>query len=71
MGQPLAHKLISLVQGGLPPQVVQAVGQGIALVEQGVAIQTVDAYVKGQTDGAITSLEQTIGVTNIQKILQI
>lgn len=50
---------------------MQAAGQGIALVEQGVAIQTVDAYVKGQTDGAVTSLEQAVGVPNIQKVLQI
>ncbi|ATY65541.1 hypothetical protein A9K55_001967 [Cordyceps militaris] len=71
LGQPLAQKLLGMVQGGLPPQVVQAVGQGIALVEQGVAVQTVDAYVKGMTDGAVTSLEGALGVSDIQKVLEI
>ncbi|KAM3524203.1 hypothetical protein NHJ13051_004667 [Beauveria bassiana] len=71
IGQPLAQKLLALVQGGLSPQVVHAVAQGIALVEQGVAIQTVDAYVKGMTDGAVTSLNKALGMDNIQKVLQI
>ncbi|KAM3466407.1 hypothetical protein NHJ6243_000790 [Beauveria neobassiana] len=71
IGQPLAQKLLALVQGGLSPQVVHAVAQGIALVEQGVAIQTVDAYVKGMTDGAVTSLDKALGMGNIQKVLQI
>ncbi|TQV95145.1 hypothetical protein V2A60_009790 [Cordyceps javanica] len=71
LGQPLAERLLALVQGGLPPQVVHAVGQGIALVEQGVAVQTVDAYVKGMTNGAVPSLESALGVSNIQKVLQI
>ncbi|KAM3495868.1 hypothetical protein MY4038_007555 [Beauveria bassiana] len=71
IGQPLAQKLLALVQGGLSPQVVHAVAQGIALVEQGVAIQTVDAYVKGMTDGAVTSLDKALGMDNIQKVLQI
>ncbi|KAM0745016.1 hypothetical protein ACQRIT_000400 [Beauveria bassiana] len=71
IGQPLAQKLLALVQGGLSPQVVHAVAQGIALVEQGVAIQTVDAHVKGMTDGAVTSLDKALGMNNIQKVLQI
>ncbi|EJP61574.1 uncharacterized protein BBA_09484 [Beauveria bassiana ARSEF 2860] len=71
IGQPLAQKLLALVQGGLSPQIVHAVAQGIALVEQGVAIQTVDAYVKGMTDGAVTSLDKALGMDNIQKVLQI
>ncbi|KAM3552678.1 hypothetical protein ARSEF4850_007273 [Beauveria asiatica] len=33
IGQPLAQKLLALVQGGLSPQIVHAVAQGIALVE--------------------------------------
>ncbi|KAH8709713.1 hypothetical protein HC256_009623 [Beauveria bassiana] len=71
IGQPLAQKLLALVQGGLSPQIVHAVAQGIALVEQGVDIQTVDAYVKGMTDGAVTSLDKALGMDNIQKVLQI
>ncbi|KAM3451642.1 hypothetical protein MY3296_005167 [Beauveria thailandica] len=71
IGQPLAQKLLALVQDGLSPQIVLAVAQGIALVEQGVAIQTVDAYVKGMTDGAVTSLDKALGMDNIQKVLQI
>ncbi|KAJ6789783.1 hypothetical protein PWT90_02333 [Aphanocladium album] len=71
LGQPLAAKLLVLVQGGLPPQIVQAVGQGLALVQQGVAIETVDSYVKGHTDGAITSLEKTLGVVDLQKVLKL
>ncbi|KAJ4155084.1 hypothetical protein LMH87_000349 [Akanthomyces muscarius] len=71
LNQPLAHKLLAQVQNGLPPQIVGAVGQALALVEQGVAIQTVDAYVKGMTDGAVPSLEKAIGVSDIQKVLQI
>ncbi|OAA51240.1 hypothetical protein BBO_01187 [Beauveria brongniartii RCEF 3172] len=71
IGQPLAQKLLALVQGGLSPQVVPAVAHGIALVEQGVAIKTVDAYVKGMTDGAVTSLDKALGMDNIQKVLQI
>ncbi|OAA63138.1 hypothetical protein ISF_05014 [Cordyceps fumosorosea ARSEF 2679] len=70
LNQPLAQKLLALVQGGLPPQVVQAVGQGIALVEQGVAIQTVDAYVRGMTEGQVKSLGGALGVSDIQKVLQ-
>ncbi|OAQ96979.1 hypothetical protein LLEC1_02223 [Akanthomyces lecanii] len=71
LNQPLAHKLLDQVQSGLPPQIVGAVGQALALVEQGVAVQTVDAYVKGMTDGAVPSLEKALGVADIQKVLQI
>lgn len=71
LGQTLAQKLLTLVEGGLPPQVVQAVGQGLALVQQGVAIETVDAYVKGMTNGATSSLENTLGVANIAQIVQV
>ncbi|KAK8141622.1 hypothetical protein G3M48_010197 [Beauveria asiatica] len=53
------------LSGGPSPQIVHAVAQGIALVEQGVAIQTVDAYVKGMTNGAVTSLNKALGIDNI------
>ncbi|KAK3196479.1 hypothetical protein K4F52_000361 [Lecanicillium sp. MT-2017a] len=70
-GVPLADKLMGMVDSGLPPSVVQAIGQAIDLADSGVAIQTVDAYLKGATDGALTSLGGALDITDIEKTLQI
>jgi hypothetical protein len=60
-----------MVASGLPPSVVQAVGQALSLADSGVAIETVDHYLTGATGGALTSLDSALGVTNIEQILQI
>lgn len=62
---------MGMVDSGLPPSVVQAVAQAIDLADSGVAIQTVDAYLKGATDGALTSLGGALDITDIEKTLQI
>ena len=65
----LAEKLVGLMKEGLPPSIVQAVGQSLALLENGVAIQTVDAYLKSVTGGLLSSLDETLGLNNIENII--
>lgn len=73
----LAAKLVSLVQGvegevvatANIDNVVQIVGEALAMVAQGVDISAVNAYVNAATGGAITTLEGALGVNNLTQVL--
>ncbi|KAH6603786.1 hypothetical protein Trco_007232 [Trichoderma cornu-damae] len=73
----LADKLVSLAEGvgsqataalGVN-NVVQIVGEGIAMVAQGVDLNAVDAYLNAATGGTLTSLEGALGVKNLTGVL--
>ncbi|PTB35777.1 uncharacterized protein TrAFT101_010623 [Trichoderma asperellum] len=73
----LASKLVSLVDGvgaqatdalGLN-NVVQIVGEAIAMVAQGVDLNAVNAYLNAATGGTITSLEAALGINNLTQVL--
>ncbi|KAH8124667.1 hypothetical protein ACSS6W_007689 [Trichoderma asperelloides] len=73
----LASKLVSLVDGvgaqatdalGLN-NVVQIVGEALAMVAQGVDLNAVNAYLNAATGGTITSLEAALGVNNLTQVL--
>ncbi|KAL7793817.1 hypothetical protein V8C37DRAFT_377428 [Trichoderma ceciliae] len=72
----LASKLVSLVESvgakatnGLSLNVVQIVGEAIAMVAQGVDLGAVNAYLNAATGGTITTLEGALGITNLTQVL--
>ncbi|KAL7908316.1 hypothetical protein GGI35DRAFT_481018 [Trichoderma velutinum] len=73
----LAAKLVSLVQGvegqvaataGIN-NVVQIVGEALAMVAQGVDLNAVNAYLNAATGGSIATLEVALGVDNLTQVL--
>ncbi|QYS99883.1 hypothetical protein H0G86_007001 [Trichoderma simmonsii] len=73
----LAAKLVSLVQGvegkviataGIN-NVVQIVGEALAMVSQGVDLNAVNAYLNAATGGQLTTLEVALGVDNLTEVL--
>ncbi|KAL7944004.1 hypothetical protein V8C42DRAFT_327489 [Trichoderma barbatum] len=73
----LAAKLVSLAQGvegqvtatvGID-NVVQIVGEALAMVAQGVDISAVNAYLDAATGGSLTTLELALGVDNLTQVL--
>ncbi|KAK4073012.1 uncharacterized protein Triagg1_5689 [Trichoderma aggressivum f. europaeum] len=73
----LAAKLVSLVQGvegkvvatADIDNVVQIVGEALAMVAQGVDISAVNAYLNAATGGSLTTLEVALGVNNLTEVL--
>ncbi|PNP57425.1 hypothetical protein THARTR1_02422 [Trichoderma harzianum] len=73
----LAAKLVSLVQGVEGKvvatadinNVVQIVGEALAMVAQGVDINAVNAYLNAATGGSLTTLEVALGVDNLTEVL--
>ncbi|KAL7957338.1 hypothetical protein V8C34DRAFT_305873 [Trichoderma compactum] len=74
----LADKLVSLVQsveGNVVAttanidNVVQIVGEALAMVAQGVDLSAVNAYLNAATGGALTTLEDALGVDNLAEVL--
>ncbi|KAM0255348.1 hypothetical protein ACHAQJ_005866 [Trichoderma viride] len=73
----LAAKLVSLVEGvgaqatdalGLN-NVVQIVGEAIAMVAQKVPLSSVNAYLNAATGGTVTTLEGALGINNLTEVL--
>ncbi|EHK18524.1 uncharacterized protein TRIVIDRAFT_225829 [Trichoderma virens Gv29-8] len=73
----LAAKLVSLVQtvegqvaatAGIN-NVVQIVGEALAMVAQGVDLNAVNAYLNAATGGSLTTLEVALGVNNLTEVL--
>ena len=71
MGVTFAEYLLGLSKEGAAPGVIQAVGEAVAMIESGLHIDVVDAWLDSVTGGAVTSLEETLGVTDIEKALGI
>ncbi|PTB63145.1 hypothetical protein BBK36DRAFT_1144204 [Trichoderma citrinoviride] len=73
----LAAKLVSLAQGvegkvvatANVDNVVQTVGEALAMVAQGVDLGAVDSYLKAATNGQIVSLEVALGIKNLSQVL--
>ncbi|KAL7813585.1 hypothetical protein V8C44DRAFT_327169 [Trichoderma aethiopicum] len=73
----LAEKLVSLVHGVEGQvaatvnvnNVVQIVGEALAMVAQGVDLAAVNAYLKAATGGQIVSLEAALGINNLSQVL--
>ncbi|KAL6862237.1 hypothetical protein J3F83DRAFT_745495 [Trichoderma novae-zelandiae] len=73
----LAAKLVSLVQGVEGQvkatvnvdNVVQIVGEALAMVAQGVDLSAVNSYLKAATGGQIASLEVALGINNLTQVL--
>ncbi|KAL7931930.1 hypothetical protein V8C35DRAFT_308893 [Trichoderma chlorosporum] len=73
----LAAKLVSLVQGAEGQvvataginNVVQIVGEALAMVAQGVDIDSVNAYLNAATNGALPTLQGALGIANLTEVL--
>lgn len=61
--------MLGLVEDGAPPGAVQVIGQGIAMVLEGVGVPEVNAFIDSATGGAVSSLEAALGVTDVEKAL--
>ncbi|RFU81016.1 hypothetical protein TARUN_1199 [Trichoderma arundinaceum] len=78
-GVTLATKLVSLANGiGAKASadlgvnnLVQIVGEAIAMVAQGVDINAVNAYLNAATGGAVTTLEGALGINNIVQVISV
>lgn len=68
-GVPLANKFLDLIHGGLKPAAVQAIGQALAMVQSGLPIDTVNAYLNQATGGAVANLENTLGASDLVSAL--
>ncbi|EFY92118.1 hypothetical protein J3458_004360 [Metarhizium acridum] len=64
-GVPLANKLLDLIHGGLTPAAAQAIGQGLAMVQSGLPINAVNAFLNQATNGAVANLENTLGASDL------
>lgn len=69
LGVTFAEKLLGLSESGAGPGVVQAVGEGVAMILQGVGLPEIDSFLDATTGGAISSLEGALGVTDLEKAL--
>lgn len=67
----LVEKLKSLMASGKPSSIVQAVGQCLNLVDHGVAITTVDSYLKALPAGELTSLDSALGLDHVENLLHL
>ena len=64
-----AEFLLGLSKEGAPPGTIQAIGEAIAMLEEGVGITAVNEFLDASTGGAITSLEDALGVTDVFEAL--
>ncbi|KAK9436561.1 hypothetical protein VB005_11374 [Metarhizium brunneum] len=64
-GVPLANKLLDLIHGGLKPAAAQAIGQALAMVQSGLPIDAVNAYLNKATGNAVANLENTLGASDL------
>lgn len=66
-----AEKLLHLSKKGASPGLLQAVGEGVALLLKGVGLPEIDKFLDNVTGGALTSLEEALGVTDLEKALNL
>ncbi|KID74441.1 hypothetical protein MBR_06540, partial [Metarhizium brunneum ARSEF 3297] len=71
LGVTFSEKLLGLSRSGAGPGAVQAVGEAVAMLLQGIGLPQVDAFLDSATGGAMSSLEGALGVTDIEKALHL
>lgn len=69
LGVTFAEKLLGLAEGDAPEGTIQAIGEGVALILEGVGVTEVNKFLDAATGGAVTSLSEALGVTDIEKAL--
>jgi hypothetical protein len=61
--------MLGLSKSGADPGAIQAVGEAVAMLLQGVGVPQIDAFLNAATGGTICSLEKALGVPDIEKTL--
>lgn len=69
LGVTFAEYLLGLSKKGAAPGTIQAIGEAVAMLESGLGLPEVEAFLDNATGGAITSLEDALGVTDVLKAL--
>ena len=69
LGVTFAEYLLGLSKEGAPPGTIQAIGEAVAMLEEGVGITAVNEFLDESTGGAISSLEKALGVTDVYEAL--
>lgn len=69
LGVSFAEFLLGLSDEGAAPGVIQAVGEAVAMLLNGVGLDSVNAFLDSATGGAVTDLSETLGVTDLEKAL--
>ncbi|KAH8168762.1 hypothetical protein LIA77_10888 [Sarocladium implicatum] len=69
LGVTFAEYLLGLSKEGAPPGTIQAIGEAVAMLEEGLGVTAVNEFLDKATGGAISSLEEALGVTDIEKAL--
>ncbi|KAK8049269.1 hypothetical protein PG994_010999 [Apiospora phragmitis] len=62
-----AEYMLGLSDKYADPGVVQAVGEGIAMLEEGLGVTAVNEYLDNATGGTISSIEEVLGVTDVEE----
>ncbi|KAH7312611.1 hypothetical protein B0I35DRAFT_411314 [Stachybotrys elegans] len=65
LGVTFAEWALGLLDEGASPGTIQAIGEGIAMILDGAGVTAVNEFLDETTGGAITSLEDALGVTDI------
>lgn len=69
LGVTFAEKMLQLSEDGSSPGDLQLLGAGVKMLEDGLGITAVDSFLDKESGGAITSLEKTLGVTDIESAI--
>jgi hypothetical protein len=64
-----AEYLLGLSKEGAPPGTIQAIGEAVAMLEEGLGVTAVNEFLDEATGGAISSLEDALGVTDVLEAL--
>ncbi|KEY70370.1 hypothetical protein S7711_11337 [Stachybotrys chartarum IBT 7711] len=65
LGVSFALYLLGLSEEGAEPGTIQAIGEAVAMIEAGTPVPEVNEYLDRATGGAIVSIEDALGVTDI------
>jgi hypothetical protein len=69
LGVTFAQYCLGLLDEGADPGTVQAIGEAVAMLEDGLGVTAVNAFLDKATGGAITSISDALGVTDVYKAL--
>lgn len=71
LGVTFAEFELGLLEEGADPGTVQAIGEAVAMLMDGTGITAVNEFLDNTTGGAITSIEDALGVTDVLEALGI
>ena len=65
----LADFLLGLITKGIPPKVLEAIGEALGLLKLGTPIELINAFLSAATDGLFKDINELFGIDDITKVL--